>query len=107
MRSGLSPPYSPIGTSVVAGGFAQRVLGAADEILRLAGDLLGLAFGLGLGVPGSLADGLLDLALHLARGALDAILVHGAPRRVRLPTVTAGRGGKFPTQANFGIGTLE
>src|SRR5262249_15945533 len=55
---------------------AQTVLHAADRVLDLALGLVGLAFGLGLGIARHLAGIFLDLALRLLGGALDAVFVH-------------------------------
>src|SRR3569832_1066511 len=60
----------------VVEGVARGVLDAADGVLRLALDLVGLAFGLKLGVAGDLAGGFLDGTLGLIGRAVDPILVH-------------------------------
>src|ERR1035437_1336535 len=61
---------------LVLDGFLHRVLEAADGVLHLAGDLLRLAFGFELGVPGGLARDFLHFAFGLLDAALNAIFVH-------------------------------
>src|ERR1700735_2909496 len=56
--------------------FLERVLQAADGVLDLPLDLVGLAIGGHLGVTGGFADSFLDGALGLFGGADDAILIH-------------------------------
>jgi hypothetical protein len=64
--------WSPL----IADGFLDRVLEAADRILNLARDLLCLAFGFELGVTSHFARDLLSIALGLLHGAFDSIFVH-------------------------------
>ena len=54
---------------------AQGVLHAADGVLDLALDLIGLAFGLQLLVAGDVAGRFLDLAAHVFGGAFDSIVI--------------------------------
>ncbi len=57
----------------------QRVLHAPCQVLRAAGDLLGPAVHLQLGVAGQLADGFLHRAGQLLAGALGGVA--GAEQR--------------------------
>src|SRR5262245_51630664 len=54
---------------------AHRILDAADRVLHLPLDLIGLAFALELAIPGDFAGDLFGLAFCLLRRALDSILV--------------------------------
>jgi hypothetical protein len=56
--------------------FLDGILDAADGVLHFAGDLVGLAFGLELGVAGHFARDFLDFAFRLFGRAFDPILVH-------------------------------
>jgi len=55
---------------------AERVFEAADCVLNLSLDPVGLALGLQLGVTNRLAGGLLDGALDLFRRSDDSVLIH-------------------------------
>jgi hypothetical protein len=63
----------------------ERVLDAADGVLNLTLNLVGVAFGLQLGVADRLADHLLDCALDLLRRSDDPVLVHSCILRYSLP----------------------
>jgi hypothetical protein len=54
----------------------ELVLQTANGVLDLAGGLVGLAFGLQLGVAGDFARGFLDAALGLLRGPFNTIFIH-------------------------------
>src|SRR5512144_2032095 len=55
---------------------ARGILEATDRIPDLALDLVGLAFRLGLRIPGHLAGNFLDLSFGLLERAFDAVFVH-------------------------------
>src|SRR3712207_4674595 len=59
----------------VAKGILDAILAAADGVLHLAFDLIGLAFGFRLAVTGQLAEAFLDLATNVFGRALDAISI--------------------------------
>jgi hypothetical protein len=54
----------------------ERVFDAADSILDLSCRLVGLTFGLQLGITENLAGNLLGFAFDLLRRSLDPIFVH-------------------------------
>ena len=80
------PCHLPSTLSLIADGFLDRILKAADRILKLTGGLLHLAFGFEFGIAGHFSDDFLDLAFSLFDGTLDSIFVYVfVPRLVLRP----------------------
>src|SRR5581483_2135925 len=78
----LSAGPFPLNACSVLERFLGGILDAADGVLRLAGDLVGFAFALQLGIAGHLADGFLHFAFGRFEAAFEAVFVHAVLVRV-------------------------